>query len=62
MRLEGYGLSGGAAKVGDAPVLDIANANLRGFVTVQYTGIMDRGVSPMADYVIDDWSNLPDGE
>jgi len=48
-----------AAIVGDDPVMDIENAKLRGFVTVQYTGIINRGPSPMADYVIDDWSKLP---
>jgi FMN phosphatase YigB (HAD superfamily) len=48
-----------AAIVGDDPVFDIANANSRGFLTIQYVGIVNRGVSPYADYVIDDWSRLP---
>lgn len=48
-----------AAIVGDDPLLDIANAKLRGFVTIQYTGIINRGPTAMADYVIDDWSRLP---
>jgi len=47
-----------AAMVGDDPVLDIANSKQRGFVAVQYTGVVDRGAS-VADYVIDDWSKLP---
>lgn len=53
--------SGQAAIVGDDPVLDIANAKPRGFVTVQYTGIINRGTSAMADYVFDDWSRFPVG-
>ncbi len=48
-----------AAIVGDDPVLDIASAKQRGFVTVQYTGIINRGPSEMADFIIDDWSRLP---
>ena len=57
--LGGMGVkTGDAAMVGDDPVLDIANSKSRGFVAVQYTGIVDRGASA-ADYVIDDWSKLP---
>lgn len=48
-----------AAIVGDDPVLDIANAKQRGFVTVQYTGVVNRGPSPVTDYVMDDWSKFP---
>jgi FMN phosphatase YigB (HAD superfamily) len=48
-----------AAIMGDDPVLDIANAKSRGFLTIQYIGIVNRGISPYADYVIDDWSRLP---
>jgi len=54
----GFG-AGESAIIGDDPVLDIANAKARGLVTVQYRGIVDRGVSD-ADYVIDDWSELPE--
>jgi len=60
LHLRGRGISTGeAAIVGDDPVLDIAKAKSRGFVAVQYVGIVNRGVSPLADYVIDDWSKLP---
>ncbi|MDV3292746.1 MAG: hypothetical protein LYZ70_00570 [Nitrososphaerales archaeon] len=50
--------AGKAAVVGDDPQLDIANAKKRGFVVVQYIGIVNRGASE-ADYVIDDWAKLP---
>lgn len=63
-KLKGYlsnrGISSSdAVMVGDDPLLDVEHAKLHGFVTVQYVGIVDRGRTPKADYVIDDWSRLP---
>jgi FMN phosphatase YigB (HAD superfamily) len=58
--LQARGVQAGAAvMVGDDPELDVRNSKEWGFVTVQYTGIVDRGRSPAADYVIDAWSELP---
>ncbi|MDA4126911.1 MAG: HAD family hydrolase [Thaumarchaeota archaeon] len=47
------------AMVGDDPILDIENAKLRSFIGIQYTGVVDRGRSKVADYVIDAWSEFP---
>ncbi len=47
-----------AAIMGDDPTLDVKNAKLHGFVTIYYTGIINRGPAPMADYVVDDWSRI----
>lgn len=58
--LLGRGLaSGETAMVGDDPVLDIENAKLRGFLGIQYTGVVDRGKSRLADYVISHWRQFP---
>lgn len=48
-----------AAVVGDDPVLDVENAKSSGFIGVQYIGIVDRGASKSADYVMRDWSEIP---
>jgi flavodoxin len=45
-------------RIGDDPVLDVGNAKSSGLTSVQYTGVVDRGPSPLADYVIDDWAKL----
>ena len=46
------------AVIGDDPEQDIRQAKLRGFKTIQYCGIVDRGRSESADYVIYSWSQL----
>ncbi len=46
------------AMIGDDPKLDIELAKKYGFVTIQYRGIIDRGESEHADYVIADWREL----
>jgi len=46
------------AMIGDDPKLDIDLAREKGFATVQYTGIVDRGKAENADYVISDWKEL----
>jgi len=48
-----------AMMIGDDPVQDIENAKQKGFVTVQYTGVVHRGRSERADFVIEDWAKLP---
>ncbi len=63
MRLANYLDSNGIrarqrAMIGDDPKLDIEFAKKQGFVTVQYTGIIDRGRSEHADLVISDWQEL----
>ncbi|MDA4128575.1 MAG: hypothetical protein OK422_03870 [Thaumarchaeota archaeon] len=47
------------AMVGDDPVLDVEYAKLRGFAAIQYTGVIDRGYSTMADYIVDNWNEFP---
>ena len=54
--------SGEAAMVGDDPVLDIEYPRLRGFITIQYVGVVDRGHSSIADYLVDDWREFPEVE
>ncbi len=49
---------GKRAMVGDDPKLDVGFAKSRGFVTVQYTGLIDRGRSPEADYHLGNWSDI----
>ncbi len=51
-----------AAMVGDDPVLDIEYPRLRGFITIQYIGVIDRGRSRIADYLVDDWREFPEVE
>lgn len=46
--------------VGDDPLLDVEHAKLRGFMGIQYTGVVDRGRSKLADYVIENWEQFPD--
>ena len=50
--------AGETAMVGDDPVLDVANSKRRGFVTVQYLGIIDRGRTDHADYTIKSWTEI----
>ncbi len=52
--------AGKRAMVGDDPKMDIGFAKNNGFVTVQYTGLIDRGRSPEADFYLARWSDLPD--
>lgn len=47
--------SSSAAIIGDDPFFDVEQARRYGFVTVQYVGILDRGGSENADYVLTDW-------
>ncbi len=59
--LQGRGITPAeGAMVGDDPVLDVENSKLRGFVGIQYTGVVDRGRSKMADYVIETWKEFPE--
>ena len=44
-----------AAIIGDDPHLDGAQAKRYGFVTIQYTGVIDRGGSEKADIALADW-------
>ncbi len=46
------------AIIGDDPEQDIRQAKLRGFKTIQYCGIVNRGRTELADYVIDSWSQI----
>ncbi len=48
------------AMVGDDPLLDVEYPKLRGFVGIQYTGVVDRGRSESADYTIASWEEFPD--
>jgi len=50
--------SSSAAIIGDDPLLDVEQAAPCGFVTIQYVGVIDRGVSETADYVLTDWREL----
>jgi len=57
--LESQGiLEGQKAMVGDDPKQDIEFAKKHGFVTVQYNGIIDRGKTAQADFIISRWSDL----
>jgi len=47
-----------AAMIGDDPKQDIEQAKKHGFVTIHYSGLIDRGRTGSADHVIDDWSKL----
>ncbi len=49
-----------AVMVGDDPLLDVEHPKLRGFMGIQYAGVVDRGRSKVADYVIDSWEQFPD--
>jgi len=49
---------GKRAMVGDDPKLDVEFSKGRGFVSIQYCGIIDRGSTPHADYTIRSWSEL----
>ena len=51
--------AGQRAMVGDDPKLDVEFAKKWGFVTIQYTGVIDRGGSDKADYSLARWSDLP---
>ncbi len=58
--LDSRGISPGRrAMIGDDPKLDVGFAKSHGFVTVQYTGLIDRGKSPEADFYLARWSDLP---
>jgi FMN phosphatase YigB (HAD superfamily) len=46
------------AMVGDDPRLDVELAKRRGFVTIHYRGIIDRGKTDQADYTIGSWSEV----
>jgi hypothetical protein len=43
-------------------VFDVEHAKLRGFVTIQYTGVVDRGHSDKADLIINRWADFPQVE
>ncbi len=45
--------------VGDDPLLDVEYPKLRGFMGIQYTGVVDRGRSILADYVVSSWGEFP---
>ncbi len=49
---------GKRAMVGDDPKLDVGFAKVHGFETIQYTGLIDRGRNPEADFYIGRWSEL----
>lgn len=49
---------GERAMVGDDPKLDVEFSKRRGFVTVYYRGIIDRGRADQADYTIAKWSEI----
>jgi phosphoglycolate phosphatase-like HAD superfamily hydrolase len=49
---------GKRAMVGDDTKLDVEFSKKRGFVSVQYTGIIDRGRSVHADYTLASWSEI----
>jgi phosphoglycolate phosphatase-like HAD superfamily hydrolase len=49
---------GKRAMVGDDPKLDVEFYKGRGFVSVQYSGIVDRGKSDHADHIITSWSEI----
>jgi FMN phosphatase YigB (HAD superfamily) len=51
--------AGQRAIVGDDPKLDVEYAKRCGFVTIQYTGVIDRGRTDKADYLLARWSELP---
>lgn len=51
--------AGQRAMVGDDPKLDVEFAKKCGFVTIQYSGVLDRGRSEKADYLLTRWSELP---
>lgn len=50
--------AGQRAMVGDDPKLDVEFSKKRGFVAVQYCGIIDRGRTSEADYTITAWSEI----
>ncbi|MDA4128583.1 MAG: hypothetical protein OK422_03910 [Thaumarchaeota archaeon] len=50
--------TGARAMVGDDPKSDIESAKERGFVTIQYSGVINRGRSEKADYFLSNWSEL----
>ncbi len=57
--LDGRGLPAGQrAMVGDDPKQDVEQAKKYGFLTIQYSGIVDRGKSEEADVAISRWSDL----
>jgi FMN phosphatase YigB (HAD superfamily) len=47
-----------AVMIGDKLSTDISPAKQRGFVTIQYTGFIDMGISPDADFRISDFRQL----
>jgi|FaiFalDrversion3_1042247.scaffolds.fasta_scaffold00267_1 FMN phosphatase YigB (HAD superfamily) len=47
-----------AVIIGDDPEQDIKQAKIRGFKTIQYTGLIDRGRSGFEDYVINSWKKI----
>lgn len=47
-----------AAIIGDDPVFDINHAKEKGFKTIQYCGIIDRGRTNRADHVLNHWSEI----
>jgi len=49
---------GTRAMVGDDPKLDVEFSKKRGFVAVQYVGIIDRGKTDMADLRISAWPEI----
>ena len=57
--LDSIGIGAGKrAMVGDDPKLDVEFSKKRGFVTVQYCGIIDRGRTNFADYILARWSDI----
>ncbi len=48
------------AMVGDDPLLDVEYPKLRGFLGIQYTGVVERGRSRLVDYVLKSWEEFPD--
>ncbi len=52
--------AGQRAMVGDDPKLDVDLAKKYGFITIQYTGVIDRGRTEKADYLLTRWSELPE--
>jgi hypothetical protein len=53
----GFG-AGRRAMIGDDPKLDVEFSKKRGFVAIQYCGILDRGRSEAADFRMSSWSEI----
>jgi len=44
--------------IGDDPIRDIRNARERGFFTILYIGVVNRGNNEEADMIIEDWDSV----